>query len=136
MICPACKHAMIVVEYKQIELDYCLNCSGVWFDSGELELMLERVNLKPNLEQGKSLIDLTPATTGEKKRKCPICGRKMRKELIGNDPKILIDACPVNEGLWFDGGEVDALISEITKETSSPSGEVIGFLKDVFQKPG
>ena len=135
MICPTCKHAMIVIEYKQIELDYCPNCHGVWFDSGELELMLERVNLKPNLAGGKSLLDLTPAKTLEKKRKCPVCRRTMRKELIGNEPQILIDACPVNEGLWFDGGEVDVLISEIAKGTPGAGGEVVNFLKDVFKKP-
>lgn len=126
---------MIVVEYKQIELDYCPNCRGVWFDAGELELMLERVDLKPNIVEGKSLLDLTTAKTAEKKRRCPVCRRSMRKELIGNEKQILIDACPVSEGLWFDAGEVDTLISEISKETTGAGAEVIGFLKEVFQKP-
>ncbi len=136
MICPTCKHPMIVIEYKHIELDYCPNCSGVWFDAGELELMLERVNLKPNVASGKSLLDLTPAATGEKKRKCPICGRNMRKENIGSEPQILIDACPSGQGLWFDGGEVDTLLSEFSQGAPGMSGHVVGFLKEVFQKPG
>ena len=136
MICPTCKHPMIVVEYKQIELDYCTNCNGVWFDAGELELMLERVNLKPNVASGKSILDLSVAATTEKKRKCPSCGRKMRKELIGGEPKILVDTCPVGEGLWFDGGEVDALISELSEEAPGVGGQVVNFLKEVFQKPG
>ncbi len=135
MICPTCRHAMIVIEYKQIELDFCPNCNGVWFDSGELELMLERVNLKPDTAAGKSLIGLTPAKTEEKKRKCPVCKRNMRKELIGSEPKILIDACPVNEGLWFDGGEVDQLISELFKTNKNADSQVVSFLKDVFQAP-
>jgi len=135
MICPTCKHPMIVVEYKQIELDYCPSCNGVWFDAGELELMLERVNLKPNVVSGKSILNLTEAATAEKKRKCPICGRKMRKELIGGKPKILIDACPAGEGLLFDGGEVDALISELSEEAPGAGGQVVNFLKEVFQKP-
>jgi hypothetical protein len=124
---------MIVVEYKQIELDYCTNCNGVWFDAGELELMLERVNLKPNVASGKSILDLSVAATTEKKRKCPICGRKMRKELIGGEPKILVDTCPVGEGLWFDGGEVDTLISELSKEAPGAGGQVVSFLQEVFQ---
>ena len=41
MFCPVCKTAMIDVEYEQIELDYCVKCRGVWFDSNELELMFE-----------------------------------------------------------------------------------------------
>jgi Zn-finger nucleic acid-binding protein len=36
---------MIVVEYSNVELDYCLNCHGVWFDSDELELLLKSMNL-------------------------------------------------------------------------------------------
>jgi uncharacterized protein len=133
MICPTCKHPLIVIEYKQIELDYCTNCKGVWFDSGELELMLERVNLKPNVAAGKSILDLSEAATEEKKRSCPVCGRKMRKENIGSEPKILIDACPTNEGLWFDGGEVDTLLTKLSKGTPGAKGEVVGFLKDVFK---
>ena len=34
---------MIIVEHNDIELDYCTNCSGVWFDIGELEVLLEPV---------------------------------------------------------------------------------------------
>jgi Zn-finger nucleic acid-binding protein len=124
---------MIVVEYRQIELDYCTNCNGVWFDAGELELMLERVNLKPNVASGKSILDLSVAATTEKKRKCPNCGRKMRKELIGGEPKILVDTCPVGEGLWFDGGEVDALLSELSEEAPGAGGQVVSFLQEVFQ---
>jgi len=46
MICPVCKCDMIVVEYHNIELDYCTTCKGVWFDSGELELLLESHGLE------------------------------------------------------------------------------------------
>ena len=40
MRCPVDKSDMIVVEHQKIELDYCLKCSGVWFDSGELDLLV------------------------------------------------------------------------------------------------
>ena len=132
MICPVCKSPMIVVEYQQIELDYCSNCSGVWFDCGELELMLEKENLA---ETGLGT-DSSEVKTAEKKRKCPICGRKMRKNLIGKEPKIVIDACPQGEGLWFDGGEIDELLTQLaTGKAESPGseGRVLTFLKDVFQ---
>jgi len=41
MICPVCKSDMIDVEYHQIELDYCTNCHGVWFDAEELGLLFD-----------------------------------------------------------------------------------------------
>jgi len=43
--CPACKVPIIVVEHEKIELDYCTTCLGVWFDAGELALLLESLDL-------------------------------------------------------------------------------------------
>jgi len=37
---------MIVVEYHEVELDYCHSCKGVWLDSGELELLMPSANLE------------------------------------------------------------------------------------------
>ncbi|MFC1934835.1 zf-TFIIB domain-containing protein [Chloroflexota bacterium] len=124
MICPTCRNIMIVVEHEQIELDYCTVCSGVWFDSGELELMLERI------------LSLPVAATTEKKRKCPICRRKMKKVLVGEAPEILIDACPAGDGLWFDGGEVIQLIPQCAGKPcgdSDDQGRMLTFLGETFK---
>ena len=48
MKCPVCKGVkgvMIIVEHEQIELDYCNDCAGIWFDHGELDLLLDRLDL-------------------------------------------------------------------------------------------
>jgi Zn-finger nucleic acid-binding protein len=135
MICPVDKKDMFVIEYKQIELDYCHSCNGVWFDAGELELLLEAGGLKDaGLTLGDVLL-LPEAPTSEKKRRCPICANKMKKVKIGGEAGVMIDACFRHHGLWFDGGEVADLIkiisarSTVKKETES---EIMGFLKDVF----
>jgi len=39
---------MFVIEYNEIELDYCNQCGGVWFDQGELELMLKPASSENN----------------------------------------------------------------------------------------
>ena len=136
MICPACKSHMIVVEHSQIELDYCTDCRGVWFDSGELELLLESMGLEnPDLFLG-NLLDSTEAESREKKRRCPICGRKMKKTVIGQEPEILIDVCRQGDGLWFDGGELGQLIEQLTlgtAERAAPQHGVITFLGEVFR---
>jgi uncharacterized protein len=135
MICPACKNDMIVVEYKRIELDYCPKCRGVWFDSGELELML-----KSSVADYAVLGDirhLPEARTDEKIRKCPICRQGMTKNNIGKKPPVLIDICPRGDGLFFDGGEVNQLISGLSdNEKNAKAGEdhpAIGFLGEVFK---
>jgi Zn-finger nucleic acid-binding protein len=129
---------MIVVEYQNIELDYCTSCKGVWFDSGELELILKLLDLEEVKMFLDNILDSPEAVSSEKKRKCPICGHKMKKANIGEEPQILIDVCGKEHGLWFDGGEVAQLIRNLPGEqlTKGDSREqVIGFLEEVFKAP-
>ena len=132
MICPTCKNLMIVVEYEQIELDHCLNCHGVWFDAGELQLLLERIGITGSDLDADGLINAPDAKVKEKKRKCPICSRNMKKANIGKEPVVLIDACADGDGLWFDGGEVHTLVSQLTKGEGSQQ-KIISFLKEAFK---
>ncbi len=136
MICPVCKSDMIDVEYEKIELDYCTNCRGVWFDSEELELLLGRVGFEDHGLPLGDMLSRPEAETSERKRRCPICGQKMKKAAIGRQPEVLIDVCPQGDGLWFDGGEVTELIKHLAKEPSKKRDsqqQVTAFLGDVFK---
>jgi Zn-finger nucleic acid-binding protein len=139
MICPACKTDMIVVEYNKVELDYCTNCHGVWFDSGELELLLKSMSLDtPNLLI-TNILNSPEASSSEKKRKCPICNQKMKKTTVGEHPEILVDICRQKDGLWFDGGEVAQLLRQLA---ANPPGkkdsqqQITSFLGEVFKARG
>jgi Zn-finger nucleic acid-binding protein len=139
MICTVCKKDMIVVEYNNIELDYCHDCHGVWFDSTELELLLQSMSLDSQNLLLDDILKSPEAMTQEKKRKCPICGQKMRKTTIGEHPEVLVDICPQKHGLWFDGGEVAQLLKHLSGK--QPAGQdsqqhVINFLGEVFKAPG
>jgi Zn-finger nucleic acid-binding protein len=139
MICPACKSDMIVVEHRKIELDYCTSCRGVWFDAGELELLLESAGLEGVEPLLAGLASLTEADSKEKKRKCPICIRKMKKVLVGQKPEILLDICPQGDGIWFDGGELAQLMKQLAGkagEKTSPQQEILAFLQEVFKTEG
>jgi len=136
MICPVCKSDMIVVEQNKIELDYCTSCHGVWFDSGELELLLESINLESTSPFLNNILNSTEARSSEKKRKCPICNQKMKKTTIGPQDEILIDACWQGEGLWFDGGEVAHLLRLLAEKSPGKPGsqqQIISFLGEVFK---
>jgi len=126
---------MIVVEYNKIELDYCTSCRGVWFDSGELELLLRSVSLEDTHQVLSGILSSPEAVTTEKKRKCPICKQKMKKATIGDEPGILIDACRREDGLWFDSGEVAHLVKHLaaTQGKQDSYKQIISFLGDVFQ---
>jgi len=136
MKCPACSNLMIVVEHENIELDYCTECSGVWFDAGELELLLETMQLEGSSLSLDSILTSPEARSSEKKRKCPICRQKMKKATVGHEPEVLIDACPRGDGLWFDKGEVGQLITQLSdrpSEKADSQGRVITFLGEVFR---
>jgi Zn-finger nucleic acid-binding protein len=136
MICPACKKDMIVVEYRNVELDYCINCHGVWFDSEELELLLKSMNLDTPDLLLTSILNSTEAKVSEKKRKCPICRQKMKKITIAGQPEILVDVCRQKDGLWFDGGEVGQLLKQLAEKQPVGQGsqqQVISFMGEVFQ---
>ena len=134
MKCPVCNELMIVVEYEQIELDYSPDCGGVWFDAGELELLLETMKLDSKYLSIDDILNSPESPSEEKKRKCPICGKKMKKATVGNDPEVMIDACTLGHGLWFDEGEVGQLIAQSESlDQGDFQGQIVTFLGEVFQ---
>ena len=127
---------MVIVERSGIEVDYSPDCKGVWFDSGELELLLESMELDETGFTTDELMALDEAKTNEKKRRCPICRTKMKKVIIGKTPEVLIDACPKGHGLWFDGGELGQVIRQLLDTEPASGGKqsrVISFLGEVFK---
>ena len=132
MKCPIDKSDMIVVEHEKIEIDHCLKCSGVWFDSGELELLVSMLKAGGASAQTDLLIP-HEVKANEARWKCPICGHKMRKVSLGNSKQVLVDSCPQGDGLWFDSGELHHVISEIEPSKTQAAQDVISFLGSAFQ---
>lgn len=129
MHCPRCQSDLIVVEYHSIELDYCPECEGLWFDSGEMGLVATQMS--------GSECDVLPqakAETKEARLKCPECHKAMDKRLLGATNTIIADVCPLCDGLWLDHGELEQVVAGM-----QPSGEtdtpIISYLRDTF-RPG
>jgi len=107
MDCPACKNAMITLELADVEIDHCNNCGGIWLDRGELEILLGHSEKAAQLLRSFRI----DHKCAEKKRKCPICLKKMQKVIVGSvDHKLLIDKCTKGDGLWFDRGELQNIL--------------------------
>ena len=122
MDCPVCKEPMVVIEHASVEIDYCMKCQGVWLDSGELELLMgDAKTCNAYLCGGK------PAVNKEDKRRCPICGKKMEKAVTQGPEPVTYDRCAKGDGLWFDKGELEAVLRG--------GGNVVSdFLREVFPK--
>jgi Zn-finger nucleic acid-binding protein len=125
---------MIVVEYEGVELDHCVQCGGTWFDRDELELLFKGMGEDVRKLLPAQAEKLPEAATREKKRRCPICSKKMNKILIGPRKDILIDVCPRGEGLWFDDTEVAALADEVLGAIPGVPGQAIDFIGRVFRQ--
>jgi hypothetical protein len=133
MKCPVDKTDMIIVEHRRIELDYCPNCAGVWFDAGELELLIAVFQREGVAPASGSVLTPQPAKVSEALRKCPVCKRNMNKVWLGKDPQVLIDQCPAGDGLWFDGGELSQVLCEIQKPGAAAPQNVMSFLGQAFE---
>jgi|688.fasta_scaffold124992_4 Zn-finger nucleic acid-binding protein len=48
MNCPVDGRELLLTHREGIELDYCPECRGIWFDRGELDKVIERSNLQLN----------------------------------------------------------------------------------------
>jgi hypothetical protein len=41
MLCPRCGGELVPVRYRQVEIDKCSRCDGIWLDCGELDRLGE-----------------------------------------------------------------------------------------------
>jgi len=121
MQCPVCKKPMIILEFQDIELDYCTRCHGCWLDRGELEFLLA---------SDTQLLDLEHIRQSEKgDRKCPRCRKRMRVQLFPGT-SVEIDACPSDGGIWLDGGELQSIAKSQSDEDAVK--RITQFFSDKF----
>jgi hypothetical protein len=117
---------MITLELREVEIDYCTDCAGIWLDAGELEILLGEP------EKAEKLLDSFKTHPGSSQqiRKCPICRKKMEKVVVGSaKPNLLIDRCRKADGLWFDKGELGDILerAQLDKEN-----KILNLLNDMF----
>ena len=128
MYCPKCKKKLIIIEFCNIELDYCMHCKGIWFDSDELKILSCVI---PGIDfADPSFADFTCVKdkTDEAIRQCPRCETNMDKGMFKGQPPV-IDCCPNNHGYWFDAKE----LQEYVKNNKTKSGDTpITFLQEVL----
>ena len=114
-----------MVEHNGVELDCCPACRGLWLDASEIGLLFgDAAKAHAFLEAG----DRSPVH-GEQPRRCPICRRRMRKNVTGGALPVVLDACRFGHGLWFDEGE---LLTVLRQRGVASDGPVFAWLCDLF----
>lgn len=141
MDCPVCQVPMVVIEYNNIELDYCVDCLGVWFDSDEIGLLLESISENTNTSFSSIEFQSPHEPVTEAIRRCPLCDKPMTK-VSPTHRSVVLDRCPQGDGVWFDSKEVAQTLTgsagsfEAKKAIQQPIdtilGEILPFFLRVF----
>ena len=112
--CPCCETPLGVIEFDlqpPVPIERCTKCLGMFFNPGEMELLLEA--------QTNPLVWLDPVQLNQIAvdfghegevvyRKCPICAERMNRVNFGRRSGIILDQCGPH-GIWLDGGKLRRL---------------------------
>ena len=124
-MCPACSEPLIAFELEGVEIDHCVACGGTWLDAGELELIAELANVAPGpLSEALQAVGEGTRT----RRRCPRCRRKLRAVRVGRDAMVEVDRCPLEHGIWLDGGELRTLMTSFAGGEAGAVAELLGDL--------
>jgi Zn-finger nucleic acid-binding protein len=102
-ICPKCAGRLEQVICAGIEVDRCLYCKGIWFDSFEAETL--------KAVKGSESLDIGNPETGTQLDQitrdvdCPRCDTKMTRMVDIDQHCIWYEKCLVCHGVWLDAGE-------------------------------
>lgn len=142
MNCPKCQsnEPLVVIERHCVELDYCAECHGVWFDRHELNLLFlqEESNAsdsKPDWEMAL-MSGTCSLSLKEEACVCPRCLVLMEKMPVGE--ACLLDRCGQGHGFWFDAGELDSVRAYLSSQKASETSfegkvlPVLHFVEEVL----
>ena len=96
MKCPECKDAeLIATELKDVIIDICERCGGLWFDHTELATVMSGNEAVRAIED--SIPDAYENSTSE--LKCPKCSVNMRRNILTEGSRV--ERCPSCLGTWI-----------------------------------
>ena len=102
MECPKCQANMEEITYgRNMTIDRCTNCKGIWFDVGEAEILRGKW-MSEFLDSGDPRIGKQYDKIAD--INCPRCGKKMDKIADPKQTHIWYEACE-EHGMYFDAGE-------------------------------
>jgi Zn-finger nucleic acid-binding protein len=97
---------MTEVDLHGERVDKCEQCSGLFFDKGELGSIVHLIELYQKVPVSEDDIDSVPIEEHRRIVRCPDDSKPMDpKDIAG----LTIDVCPECQGIWLDSGEITAL---------------------------
>jgi Zn-finger nucleic acid-binding protein len=129
MLCPQCRVEMPIVETRGVELDVCVRCEGVWFDADELQRLFTLAGSPSALDRVERNLADAAAPRSRSARRCPRCRARLETvDLPAERGAVPIERCGRNDGLWFDRGELQAVVAACLP--AGPGAEIQRFLAE------
>jgi len=134
MKCPVCYHSLRRLKSRDIIIDACPHCKGIWFDDGELPEYVKSLSQSSKIQPRKDHLFESRQVTSlsqlkEQNRICPCCEFVMKKFNYAYDSNVFLDKCPNCNGLWADAGEVSQIASYL-----KDNPKVKAIAKDLIKK--
>ncbi len=110
------KESMQKVLFHNVEVDYCPECLGVWFDYDELRLAKDAKDeqlhwLDFDVWRDKGKFAVSPS-----RRQCPVC-RVLFVEVGYDGSNVKIDFCKNCRGMWLDRGEFKQIMVYLKRKS-------------------
>lgn len=115
MNCPCCNIRLARKMIRDVEVNECEKCRGLWFEDDELR------KAKDSTDEDLNWIDFEIWEHRDKVKprsgdlRCPQCGQAMVAVDYGHTA-IEIDYCPQCRGTWLGEGEFRKIIEALTEE--------------------
>lgn len=114
--CPNCEIGLQTVALSRegtLHIERCSECFGLFFDPGELEVLLED-SVAPVADFNLPLLqninrERYQADRPVKYLKCPVCQVLMNRMLYGYQSGVVVNRCK-GHGVWLDNGQISHLL--------------------------
>ena len=117
MRCPRCEGELRQEDLKEIKVDRCSSCKGLWLDYGELD-QLEDTVLDDDHAKGSLMFRFSPGEL-----QCPRCQKPMRA-FNYRAYNLELDFCENEHGWWLDSGEEKRVLELMGKRINDLSRSV------------
>ena len=109
MNCPKCMSEMDRMSFKEMRIDRCSSCKGLWLAPNVLaELRKDTFMADYILDEGK--VKVGKQYDEVRDIRCPSCESEMVKVTDQEQNHITYESCPEGHGVFLDAGEFTDLV--------------------------
>jgi Zn-finger nucleic acid-binding protein len=108
-LCPACQVPMLQGTLREIPLQECAKCFGLWLDTATFERICRDAEHQAAVLGHAQLVIGGTALTPVRYRRCPHCRDFMNRMNFAQCSGVIVDICRAH-GTWFDLNELHRIV--------------------------